>query len=86
MNGGSSGGPVFVQLTDGSWRIVGVNNRGHSLSDGYGAEGISFYFDERFGVFWNSVINYLNQTASAAKTGSSARTREGAADFWERRR
>jgi trypsin len=70
MNGGSSGGPVFVRFTDGSWKIVGVNNRGYDRADGYGATGVSFWFDERFGQFWNSVIN---------PSGASARARPGAA-------
>lgn len=59
MNGGSSGGPVFVQFADGSWSIVGVNNRGRDREDGYGANGISSYFDDRFGQFWNSVVGQL---------------------------
>jgi Trypsin-like peptidase domain len=57
MNGGSSGGPVFAHMPDGSWQIVGVNNRGFPSADGqFGAEGISEYFDSRFGTFWTSVI------------------------------
>lgn len=59
MNGGSSGGPVFVQFPDGSWSIVEVNNRGRDREDGYGANGISSYFDDRFGQFWNSVVGQL---------------------------
>lgn len=31
MNGGSSGGPVFVELSDGSWVIGGVISRGHDI-------------------------------------------------------
>jgi hypothetical protein len=60
MNGGSSGGPVFALLPNGTWTIVGVNDRGVDRSDGYGAYGISMYFDDRFGTFWNSVIAALN--------------------------
>jgi Trypsin len=59
MNGGESGGPVFVQFSDGSWGIVGVNNRGLSRADGYGAYTVSFYLDDRFGAFWNSVLDLL---------------------------
>jgi hypothetical protein len=78
MNGGSSGGPVFVQLRDGSWTIVGVNNRGHGRADGYGAVGISFYFDERFGEFWNSVIGQLS--GAAARRASRSPTAAVEAD------
>lgn len=59
MNGGESGGPVFVQFSDGSWGIVGVNNRGAPRADGYGAYTVSFYLDDRFGAFWNSVLALL---------------------------
>lgn len=61
MTGGSSGGPVFVQFDDGSWGIVGVNNRGVARADGYGAYGISFYLDDRFGAFWNAVLAQLGR-------------------------
>jgi V8-like Glu-specific endopeptidase len=59
MNGGSSGGPVFVQFADGSWSIVGVNNRGGYRTDGFGSNGISSYFDNRFGEFWYAVLGQL---------------------------
>ena len=81
MNGGSSGGPVFVLLNDGNWHIVGVNNRGQPRADGYGSEGISFYFDERFGNFWNSVMARLNGTARAGALRSPSESLRGAASF-----
>ena len=59
MNGGCSGGPVFVQYSDGSWAIVAVNNRGTTRADGFGDFGIASYFDARFGAFWNGVIGGL---------------------------
>jgi hypothetical protein len=59
MNGGESGGPVFFQFGDGSWGIVGVNNRGAPRADGFGAYTISFYLDDRFGSFWKSVLALL---------------------------
>lgn len=59
MNGGESGGPVFVQFGDGSWGIIGVNNRGAPRADGYGAYTVSFYLDDRFGAFWSSVLALL---------------------------
>jgi hypothetical protein len=59
MNGGESGGPVFVQFSDGSWGIIGVNNRGAQRADGYGAYTVSFYLDDRFGAFWSSVLALL---------------------------
>jgi len=59
MNGGESGGPVFVQFSDGSWGIVGVNNRGAPRADGYGAYTVSFYLDDRFGAFWSAVLKLL---------------------------
>lgn len=68
MNGGSSGGPVMAYFPAyGQWMIVGVNNRGYDelLLDGrvnplgLGTGGISFYFDNRMGEFWNSVLREL---------------------------
>lgn len=59
MNGGSSGGPVWAQLPNGSWTIVGVNNRGYDGTDGFATSGISSYFDDRFGAFWHAVMNSI---------------------------
>lgn len=60
MNGGSSGGPVFAYFPEnGQWSIVGVNNRGDNDPSGFANFGISFYFDDRFGQFWNSVMGSL---------------------------
>lgn len=65
MNGGVSGGPLFAWFpnggtgyspANGQWYIVGVFNRGTSQANGYGATGISFYLDDRFGSFWNAVL------------------------------
>jgi V8-like Glu-specific endopeptidase len=61
-NGGVSGGPVLAYLSDvGEWGIVGVNNVGHRKPD---AEKLcvdagSVYFDDRFGEFWNAVLNEI---------------------------
>jgi hypothetical protein len=60
MNGGSSGGPVFVQFSDGTWGIIGVNNRGLDGDNGFGLYGVSMWLDDRFGAFWNAVIGGLN--------------------------
>ena len=60
MNGGSSGGPVMAYFSDlGQWSIVGVNNRGTNGTNGFGAAGLSFYLDDRFGTFWNQVLAQL---------------------------
>lgn len=61
--GGASGGPVFTDTANG-WTIVGVNNRSPDLADhnaSFGQYMISFYFDDDFGTFWNSVIAQVNQ-------------------------
>lgn len=62
MNRGSSGGPWFVQLADGSWTIGGVNDRCHggnvtatSYCVPWSDYMRSSYFDGRFGQFWNSI-------------------------------
>jgi len=59
--GGASGGPVFAE-NGGRLVIVGVNNRGAPLatSTAFGTEMLSFYFDDGFGTFWNSVIGFVN--------------------------
>jgi V8-like Glu-specific endopeptidase len=78
MNGGASGGPVFAKLADGTWAIVGVNNRGSNQTNGFGYYGITMYMDDRFGEFWNSVINVIQ--ANAASRGlDSARAVSSAA-------
>ncbi|MCB0880883.1 MAG: trypsin-like peptidase domain-containing protein [Thermoleophilia bacterium] len=57
MNGGCSGGPVFAYFpSEQQWMIVGVNNRGRSRNDGFGADGTSYYFDNNFLAFWNAVL------------------------------
>ena len=60
MNGGSSGGPVWALLPNGSWTIVGVNNRGWDGSNGFGTWGVSSYLDDRFGAFWNAVMSQIS--------------------------
>jgi hypothetical protein len=72
MNGGSSGGPVFAEFNDGSWGIVGVNNLADSAGNAPGrfaTINISFWLDDRFGQFWNSIFN-----AGSAKASSASRT------------
>jgi Trypsin-like peptidase domain len=71
MNGGASGGPVFAKLGDGTWWIVGVNNRGVNRSDGYGAYGITMYMDDRFGEFWRSVQADINASGLSRDVGST---------------
>jgi hypothetical protein len=78
MNGGSSGGPVFTQFNDGRWGIIGVNNRGKNRADGFGAYGISFYLDGRFGEFWRSVTSELGRGG-----GSSSPTSSAASASWQ---
>jgi hypothetical protein len=60
MNGGSSGGPVFAQFADGTYGIIGVNNRGAGVSatDPFGYTGINLWFDQTAIGFFNSVIAY----------------------------
>jgi hypothetical protein len=57
--GGASGGPVFTRTSSG-WTIVGVNNRGPRVSGNeFGKYMLTFYFDDRFGSFWNAVISAI---------------------------
>jgi hypothetical protein len=54
--GGASGGPVFTDV-NGSWTIIGVNNRAPAPPAG----GVSpwmgtFWFNSQFGTFWNMVV------------------------------
>jgi V8-like Glu-specific endopeptidase len=61
--GGISGGPMFTKLSDGSWTIIGVHNRGDSQGDPtlyFGKNAHNIWADARFGAFWNSTINYIN--------------------------
>jgi Trypsin-like peptidase domain len=64
LNGGSSGGPVFVQFSDGRWGIVGVNNRGVRRPDGFGSYGITFYFDGDFAAFLNDALGSIRARQS----------------------
>ncbi len=58
--GGASGGPVFTDA-NGSWTIVGVNNRAPSPNDqGLSSYMLSFYFNDSFGAFWQDVVNQIN--------------------------
>jgi hypothetical protein len=61
-NGGISGGPMFTKLSDGSWTIIGVHNRGTSQGtppSDFGLAAHNIWADGRFGSFWNSTINYI---------------------------
>jgi hypothetical protein len=68
MNGGASGGPWFVKLSDGSWTLGGVNSQCHgpNMNDRvyYCTPTSDFlrspYLDTRFADFWNSVIPQLS--------------------------
>ena len=58
--GGASGGPVF-SYANGSWTIVGVNNRGPvPNSQGLGTYMLSFYFNDSFAAFWRQVVGEIN--------------------------
>ncbi len=64
MNGGASGGPVFLRAGASDWRIVGVNNRGGSVgtgTDAVGGDMMSFWLDDTFGSFWSTVVGLVNQ-------------------------
>ena len=63
MNGGASGGPWFVLLSDNTWTIGGVNNRCHGPNmersdycQPYSYFMRASYIDNRFYDFWNSVV------------------------------
>lgn len=62
MSRGSSGGPVFAYVSDlHGWYVVGVNNRATFRNDGFGEMNTSVWFDNRFGDYWNVVINDIRQ-------------------------
>jgi V8-like Glu-specific endopeptidase len=61
--GGISGGPMFTRLSDGSWTIIGVHNRGDQQGDPtlfFGKNAHNVWADDRFGAFWNATIEYIN--------------------------
>ena len=61
LTAGSSGGPEFARLSDGSWTVVAVNNRGRpNGADGYGQNMIGFWFDDAFGAFYTQTIAAIN--------------------------
>jgi Trypsin-like peptidase domain len=71
MTGGSSGGPVFYQLSDGQYYIGGVVNlRPRTVAPGYAPFGVqlSSYTDGRFNQFIADVIGIV----SGARAGSPA--------------
>jgi V8-like Glu-specific endopeptidase len=70
MNGGASGGPVFVRGQGPRWGIVGVNNRGVSRSDGFGAYNLFYTFDDDF-------TRFLRDARRAIRAGA----RRGGADI-----
>ena len=77
MNGGSSGGPVFAEFNDGSWGIVGVNNLADSAGNAPGrfaTTNFTFWMDDRFGQFWNSIFNAGTASVSPATRGISSDT------------
>ena len=66
MNGGASGGPWFIQLSDGSWTIGGVNNRCQTTDtlnrpdcQPYGDALLSAYMNDAMISFWNAVVPQL---------------------------
>jgi V8-like Glu-specific endopeptidase len=54
MNGGSSGGPVFIELADGRWVVGGVNNQCNP-NNVTCSWMLSAYFDDGIVQFWNSI-------------------------------
>lgn len=74
MNGGSSGGPVFVQFPDKTWNIIAVNNRGSEDASGlFGDKVYKSYFDGQFIDFYNGVIaNISSRTARVSTRPTSA--------------
>lgn len=59
MNGGSSGGPVFVRGQGNRWGIVGVNNRGVARPDGFGAYNLFYTFDDDFKRFYRHAFRAI---------------------------
>jgi hypothetical protein len=71
MNGGSSGGPNFVQLSDGSYGIIGVNNRGNNDPVlGWGVNQYNIWFDQSYVDFVNSVLAIINGQPRTASSRS----------------
>jgi hypothetical protein len=70
MNGGSSGGPNFVQLSDGSWAIVAVNNRGArgAAPDLWGQTAYNSWFDQQFLSFYDTVFSMLSSRKAGIAT------------------
>lgn len=65
MTGGSSGGPVFTQFTNGEWGIFGVINRGRDTRDQdpttfVGVYQLTIMLDNRFLEFYRGVVNLVN--------------------------
>jgi hypothetical protein len=64
MTGGSSGGPIFVELADHRWVIGGVISQGHlccgfvrgTATPYYADYQFSAYFNDGVGQFWRSVF------------------------------
>jgi hypothetical protein len=67
LTGGASGGPQFVRQEDGSWVIFAVNNRGKDSNgdtlDSWGVNTLGFWFESRFGAFWQDVIAQIEAGA-----------------------
>ena len=56
LTAGASGGPVFTEV-DGSWTIIGVNNRAPlPTQNAIGTYMLSWWLDSSFGAFWNAVM------------------------------
>lgn len=78
MNGGSSGGPNFIQFSNGVWGIIGVNNRGcgpcnvayELMGTGFGERSSQNWFDQNYVDFVNSVLAILNGNARQADSPS----------------
>ena len=60
MNPGSSGGPVFIELSNGTWTIGGVVNQGGPDRDRTQWL-VSMYFDDRLVEFYRAVVASLGR-------------------------
>jgi hypothetical protein len=76
MNGGSSGGPNFTQFADGTWGIIGVNNRGcgpcPTGSTGWGEHAYNIWFDQPYLDFVNAVLAQINGRTLSGKRDDAA--------------